>query len=192
MSRAVVLCDLDECVVDLLAEWCRHYHQVGGELLTPEHFTKYRWEEQVNRPDLFRQVLKSGGLFSSAPPRPGAVEALGRLWNRDIDTYLVTAVMADNARAYDAKMGWLWRHMPWFPRDRVIFTQHKHLVRGDYLIDDSSDNLNKWADAQPYIRGIAGGMALLIDRPHNVSDVRHTRVDDLAHAVECVIQGRLV
>ena len=179
MIKPVVLVDMDEVLVDLLAEWCVHYEQVGGEHLRPEGFKHYGWENQVENKELFLKVLKSGAIFSSATARPGAVEGFKALC-ADFDTYIVTAVMRNCSRTYDAKLGWLWRHFPWFDRGRVIFTTQKHLVKAEYLIDDSVTNLKRWAgQEESYDRNPR--VPLLMDRPFN-QEPYFDRVSNLLEA----------
>ena len=173
----VVLVDMDEVLVDLLSAWCAQYHQLGGELLAPACFKHYGWEDQVGDKKLFLQVLKSGGMFYSAKPRSGALEGFKALC-RDFDTFVVTKVMSNAGRTYDGKLHWMWRHFPAFDRGRIIFTGHKHLVHGDWLIDDSVANLDAWCRADP-----AGERTpILMDRPFNQEELSFHRVSDLMEA----------
>lgn len=179
--KPVVLVDMDEVLVSLLDAWCAHYLQLGGEHLVPEDFKHYGWESQVKNKELFLQVLKSGAIFSCAAARPRAVEGFAMLCER-YDVFIVTAVMKNCSRTYDAKLGWLWRHFPWFDRSRVIFTSQKHLVHGDFLIDDSVTNLDAWVRADPAGERIP----VLMDRPFNQETLPYHRVADLVEAFEFV------
>ena len=175
-----ILCDLDGVLVDLLPEWLLQYRQLGGEPLTAKNFHSYNWEDQVRNRELFLQVLKSGGLFSSARPMPGALIGFDNLRKKH-DVTVVTKVMGGSSRAFDAKIGWLWRHVqPQIPTDQIIFTGAKELVRGDVLVEDSPQNLVSWLGANPK------GMGFLIDHPYNrhFGHMNVTRVSSLVEVGE--------
>ena len=175
-----ILLDMDGVIVDLLPEWLLHYRQVGGEPLTPKNFHTYNWEDQVQNRKLFLQVLKSGGLFSSAQPMSGALVGLANLRKKH-DVTLVTKVMGGSSRAFDAKIGWLWRFVrPQIPTADIVFTGAKHLISGDVLVEDSPQNLVMWLAANPL------GMGFLIDHPYNkhFGHIRVTRVSSLVEVGE--------
>lgn len=175
----VALVDMDGVLVDLLREWLACYKDVGGEYVPYESIVTYHWENSVKDKQLFVKCLESAGIFYSAKPLPGALDGLHMLRELTPHVHIVTKVMAGNSRAFDAKGGWLWRHVhPKFPRDQVTFTSAKHLVQGDYLIEDSTENINQWLAHNPT------GHAFLVDQPYNqgYTHSRCTRVQNLRHA----------
>jgi 5'-nucleotidase len=79
------------------------------------------------------------GIFSLMNPMPGAVEAI-RALEADFDLYVLSTAPWDNPSAWQEKVECIRR---WFGAGeeaplykRLILSHHKHLNRGDYLIDD--------------------------------------------------------
>lgn len=78
-------------------------------------------------------------LFAVMRPMPGAIEAVTELATL-FDTYVLSTVPWGNTTGASQKIAWVQRH---FGREegsplwkRVILSHHKHLNRGDFLVDD--------------------------------------------------------
>jgi 5'-nucleotidase len=79
------------------------------------------------------------GLFALMTPMPGAIEAVTEL-STIFDTYVLSTVPWHNTSGATQKIEWIQNHFGaeqgsplW---KRVILSHHKHLNRGDFLIDD--------------------------------------------------------
>ena len=79
------------------------------------------------------------GLFALMDPIPGAIETVTELAGL-FDTYVLSTVPWGNTSGASQKIEWIQQH---FGKDkdsplykRVILSHHKHLNRGDFLIDD--------------------------------------------------------
>ena len=79
------------------------------------------------------------GLFALMEPIPGAIEAVTEL-TKIFDTYVLSTVPWGNISGASQKIKWIQDHFGseqgsplW---KRVILSHHKHLNRGDFLIDD--------------------------------------------------------
>lgn len=79
------------------------------------------------------------GLFALMPPVPGAIEAFRELAGL-FDTYILSTAPWQNPSAWEHKVEWVHLHLG---RDegspaykRLILSHHKHLNRGDFLVDD--------------------------------------------------------
>jgi hypothetical protein len=72
--------------------------------------------------------------------------------------FLCTHACSD--ACYEGKMDWLRQHMPSMV-DKVIFTEHKHLLAapGRVLYDDRDENIDAWE--------AAGGIGRLVPRLWN-------------------------
>jgi 5'(3')-deoxyribonucleotidase len=79
------------------------------------------------------------GIFALMPPIPGAVEAYGVLAEH-FDTYILSTAPWDNPSAWSDKLLWVKRYLGERARKRLILSHHKHLARGDFLIDDRTKN----------------------------------------------------
>ncbi|WP_167043481.1 hypothetical protein [Salinibacterium sp. ZJ454] len=83
------------------------------------------------------------GIFSLMDPLPGAIEAYTEL-SRVFDTYILSTAPWGNPSAWQHKVEWVHEHLgkaegtPAYKR--LILSHHKHLNRGDYLVDDRPNN----------------------------------------------------
>lgn len=79
------------------------------------------------------------GLFALMPPVPGALEAFEELAGL-FDTYILSTAPWGNPSAWQHKVEWVQVHLgidegtPAYKR--LILSHHKHLNRGDFLVDD--------------------------------------------------------
>ena len=175
MSKLQILCDVDGVLCDLLTEWLNSYADAGGERLYASDIPEYNWENYVADKQLFLRILKSGGIFASAKPLPGALEGL-RLLREQHEVTLVTTVFG--SRAMDNRRGWLFRYVrPDIQTPDIIFTGKKHMVSGDALIEDAPKNLDKWLAAHPSGRGF------LVNHGYNAA-YSHSRVTRVASVFE--------
>ena len=66
----------------------------------------------------------------------------------------------------EEKADWLDKHFPFIPWQNRILCGHKHVLRGDVLIDDRSYNLAAF-----------GGRGIQFTSPHNVNTNGFDRAD---------------
>ena len=83
------------------------------------------------------------GIFALMPPMPGAIQAYRTLATA-FDTYILSTAPWNNPSAWQHKVEWVKLHFgaaegtPAYKR--LILSHHKHLNRGDFLIDDRLAN----------------------------------------------------
>ncbi|MBR4913173.1 MAG: hypothetical protein IKZ54_10100 [Bacteroidales bacterium] len=79
------------------------------------------------------------GIFALMEPMPGAIEAVHKLAEK-YDVYILSTAPWKNPTALNDKLAWVKKHFGAEEGSvfykRVIFTHHKDLCHGDYLIDD--------------------------------------------------------
>lgn len=84
------------------------------------------------------------GLFALMPPMDGAVEAFTEL-STLYDTYILSTAPWGNPSAWQHKVEWVHLHLGRAPGTpaykRLILSHHKHLNRGDFLVDDRPHKL---------------------------------------------------
>jgi 5'(3')-deoxyribonucleotidase len=94
-------------------------------------------------PDLLKiykgQLDNIPKLFSWMVPMPGAIETFKALAEK-YDTYILTTAPWKNETALQDKKDWLNKHFGELIKKKVIFSHHKELLIGDYLIDDRPVN----------------------------------------------------
>ncbi len=83
------------------------------------------------------------GIFALMDPMPDAIESYRDL-SKVYDTYILSTAPWLNPSAWSDKVEWVQRHLgaeadtPAYKR--LILSHHKHLARGDILIDDRPNN----------------------------------------------------
>ena len=68
-------------------------------------------------------------------PIEGAVESFHELAQL-FDTYILSTAPWNNSSAWHDKHVWVKKHLGPAAEKRLILSHHKHLNRGDFLIDD--------------------------------------------------------
>ena len=187
MSKLTVLVDMDEVIVNLVDSWLDMYHQLGGERKTREDIKSYSMDGQFRDMALFWKAIDRAPAMRIAKPLPGAIEGLRRLYETH-DTFIVTYARTESwGKAHEAKLAWLWQHAPWFDRDKVIFARHKHLVRGDVLVEDNPQTIARWLDQERRV------WAYLIDQPWNRGERTYfvDRVNSLSDVADALCGGEI-
>ena len=94
-------------------------------------------------PDLLKiykgQLDNIPNLFSWMVPMSGAIETFKALAEK-YDTYILTTAPWKNETALQDKKDWLNKYFGELIKKKVIFSHHKELLIGDYLIDDRPVN----------------------------------------------------
>ncbi len=118
-KEKVLYVDMDNVLVDF---------QSGIDALAPEDKEAYKGAYD-NCPHIFSKMV----------PIKGAIESFKQL-SAVYDTYILSTSPWDNPTALNDKLDWIKRYLGDMAYKRAIFTHHKHLNKGDYLIDDRTKN----------------------------------------------------
>lgn len=78
------------------------------------------------------------GIFLDMEPMEGAIEAYKKL-SEKFDLYIVSTAAWSNPSSFTDKRLWIEIHLPMAAR-KLFLTHNKHMVVGDYLIDDRLAN----------------------------------------------------
>ena len=78
------------------------------------------------------------GFFRILKPMPGAIESYNKLAEH-FDVYILSTAPWSNPHALTEKVEWVKQYLPRAYKN-LIFSHHKDLNMGDYLIDDSEKN----------------------------------------------------
>lgn len=106
--------------------------------------------------------LYEPGYFLNLEPNVNVVSAIKELIDnhKEIDVYIMSAVLSDSKYALNEKKEWLQKHLPEISMEKCIFppcgSDKKDFIPNgvrsdDFLLDDYSVNLNAW---EPPARGI--------------------------------------
>ncbi|WP_223883464.1 5' nucleotidase, NT5C type [Arenibacter lacus] len=79
------------------------------------------------------------GIFALMDPYEGAIDSY-RWLSENFDTYILSTAPWENPSAWHDKLLWVKKHLPEVAYKRLILSHNKHLVRGDFLIDDRTAN----------------------------------------------------
>lgn len=115
-----VMIDLDDTTADFLGQFS-HLDSVGPDDVT----------------DMYEP-----GFFLRLKPVPGALKAVRDIIRLGYDVWFLTQPLAESSDSYKEKVQWVGLHFPELI-GKIIMTQDKGHIRGDYLIDD---NAKKWQD----------------------------------------------
>lgn len=160
MSRKILYVDMDGVICDF---------ESAFDKLDPRVRIEYQGQED-----------RIPGLFALMDPIPGAITAVTELAG-PFDTYVLSTVPWGNTTGASQKIEWIQRY---FGADRasplwkrVILSHHKHLNRGDFLVDDRHRNgAAQFADHNPGGEWLHFGSDRFPDWPAIVAYLR-TRVD---------------
>lgn len=178
-SRPVVLIDQD----DVLAEYIKGV----TEAFNKKFYTSYMPEQckSWNLCELFGeeiiQVMHEPELFINLEPVNDAIDVFKRLYySEKIEMYIVTAA---HPRTVEAKFAWIEKHLPFFPKKQVIVCSAKHMIKGDYLLDDGMHNIYDFAKA--------GGKPIVFERSHNREEIHKFPTVDGWIAFEKYLENEL-
>ncbi|MBG6212808.1 MAG: hypothetical protein LH475_12120 [Cryobacterium sp.] len=119
--KKILYIDLDNTLVNV---------QSGIDRLTNAEYRRYE-----------KRLDEVPGIFARMEPISGAIDAFHTL-AQSFDTYILSLAPWDNASAWQHKLEWVQEHLgadaggPAYKR--LILSHHKHLNRGDFLVDDGS------------------------------------------------------
>jgi 5'(3')-deoxyribonucleotidase len=132
---------------------------------------------------LFKDIIASAGFCESLHAYPGAADAVKQLV-ATFDVRVVTAFMSNSKTWCYERTQWLQRFMN-IDADRVVFARHKHVVAGDFFIDDSPQHVERWMAHNPE------GVGIIWTRPYNVREnvPSAVRVSTWAEVFELVAEN---
>lgn len=99
--------------------------------------------------DAVFSIINAAGVADDyLQPFPGAVEGVRRV-AQYASVYFVTAQLRTSPTWVYDRDRWLIRHFGKEQGEKVVYTDHKYVVCGDYLVDDKPENCREWAAAWP-------------------------------------------
>lgn len=153
-----ILCDLDDVMWDLCGHWTDRIANDCGVSVSPNDITEWdmcRFYPTLTREQVYAPLF-APDFFKDMNPIEDARETVGRmLWEGD-SFYVVTAT---HYKTVGAKIEEMLRLFPMLSKNDVFITPMKERIFGDILIDDSVENVMKFART--------GRPAILFTRPHN-------------------------
>lgn len=150
--RTQLFVDMDGVLADFDRGFSKHFAITPGE-----------YQEQWGETRFWASVVSTEGFFADLPVIPGAREFMA--WAEGLRPIILTGLPRSGDRPYREKSDWCRRCFPGVP---LIGTasrlKHLYCRKGDLLIDDRKDNVERWVEA--------GGKGFLFTGPDDFSAVR--------------------
>lgn len=143
---AVIGCDVDYTVVDLMPTWWRWLEGITntekdiksvGEVVDYNLGMYFAQElDKVNRCGL--DFYRQDGLYDTLKPDPISVKVLQTLHNAGHEIVFVSAIKGRHTKS---KAEFLKRNFPFL--SGIVYTKEKQYVSCEVFIDDRAENINK-------------------------------------------------
>lgn len=161
-----IFVDMDEVIADTYGAHIEIYNAEHNSNLTAEECAgKEVWHMVPEaHQDSVRKHARRRGFFRDLKPIANSIAVLEKLASQH-DIYIASAAM-QFPNSLEEKSEWLDNYFPFIPWQNRILCGHKHILKGDVLIDDRSYNLKHFEN-----RGI------LFTSPHNINTIGYERAD---------------
>ncbi len=94
------------------------------------------------------EYVNEDGFFDKHKPIPGAVPGLAQLHDAGLLIVIATSPTR-NANSAAEKKRWIAKHFPFIKHRHVMVGSLKHLLKGDFFIDDSPSQQTNYRKAWP-------------------------------------------
>lgn len=162
--RKSIAVDMDEVIAEMMTKILTIYEKEHGKVLTRDKYWGKRLQD-VPEVMAYRPLIFEKGFFRDLPVMKDSQEVLQELSER-FDIYIVTAAMTFR-NSFEDKYDWLEEHFSFIPWRNVVFCGDKHIIKTDWLIDDTPYNLKNFS-----------GTPLLYTSSHNTREDRYRRVNN--------------
>lgn len=89
--------------------------------------------------EVFKDFKNKKGYFINKKPIKGAVEAFKKL-SQYYDCYIVTTPVWSNPDCWKEKRLWVEKYLGKCATKKLTLTHNKNLIKGDYIIDDTTNH----------------------------------------------------
>lgn len=172
----ILFVDMDEVIADTYGAHIELYNaEFKGELTTDSCAGSEVWRMvPESHQESVRKHATRRGFFRTLKPIAGSKEVLAKLSSK-YEIYIASAAM-QFPNSLEEKSEWLDEHFPFIPWQNRILCGHKHILKGDVLIDDRSYNLEHF-----------DGRSLQFTSPHNVNTKGFERVNSWFEVAEALL-----
>ncbi|MFX0556347.1 5' nucleotidase, NT5C type [Maribacter sp. CXY002] len=162
----VIYVDMDEVIADTYGAHIEIYNQEFNANLTKQDCLGNEVWKMVpeGHQESVRKHATRRGFFRNLKPIEHSIEVLSKI-NEAHELYIASAAM-QFPNSLEEKSDWLDEFFPFISWQNRILCGHKHILKGDVLIDDRSYNLEHF-----------NGRSLQFTSPHNVNTNGFERVD---------------
>ena len=163
-----VLIDVDDVVAGYRKKYVEEAERELGRSFFPLH---ENWDVEVDLALSPEEIMRMNlicngpGFAASLPEMEGAVQGVQEL-NEFLDVYFVTAPVSRSPTWIFDRTAWLVEKFGNVLGKKIVPTKHKHIIGGDFFIEDKPANAMKWVKEQHRI-GNHEARAYLRDWPYN-------------------------
>lgn len=162
----IIFVDMDEVIADTYGAHIEIYNKEFNGNLTKElclGTEVWRMVPETHQESVRKHATRRG-FFRDLKVIAYSQEILAKLTEKH-NVYIASAAM-QFPNSLEEKSEWLDEHFPFIPWQNRILCGHKHILKGDVLIDDRSYNLNNF-----------DGRSLQFTSPHNINTTGFERVN---------------
>lgn len=157
MKKKILFVDCDDTIENFCEVWVKELNKKYNMDYSTEDITE--WDIQKFYPDTTKEelleVANSAKFWDKVKPKRDAIVYLSLLQDY-FDIYIVTSGSYRSMYYKVPKI--IKKYFKFIPEQNIICCTDKHLLNGDYLVDDNPANL---IDGNPSYKGI------LYSAPHN-------------------------
>ena len=183
MKKKIVKVDIDGVIRNMTSAMCDIYNRDFNENVEPcdivyydvdMQFPRIRSELGIPAAEYFFKNNCKLVTYKLTRPYNGVQEALKKLHDAGFHVVIVTWQSSYEAKQQTLKF---LNHFK-IPYDDICFTRDKHIIKGDYIIDDNPEFLSNENETAKKI---------VISAPYNTSYTSAERYDTLLDAVNSII-----
>ncbi|MFS4468758.1 5' nucleotidase, NT5C type [Maribacter sp. 2210JD10-5] len=154
----VIFVDMDEVIADTYGAHIEIYNkEFNGNLTSESCMGNEVWKMVPEaHQESVRKHATRRGFFKDLKVIPNSQKVLQKL-SKKYEVYIASAAM-QFPNSLEEKSDWLDEYFPFIPWQNRILCGHKHVLKGDILIDDRSYNLQHFE-----------GRGIQFTSPHNVN-----------------------
>lgn len=139
-----LLVDMDAVIAHWGPEFDRCLDAFGADAAgIPRTANQEVWDLEAGRTDgekaIIRQIMREPGFYTRLKPITGAKEALKSALAAGHDVRIVSSPFISNPTCASDKLAWITKHYGSHWASRLVLTNDKTVVHGDFLIDDKPE-----------------------------------------------------
>lgn len=138
----IIVCDIDNCLNDLMLKTIELYNTRYGKTLKLSDITAYNFSECLSQQEEndICALFQEKELWDSLQPLPDSQWGIETLMNMGHKVVFATATHECNLQW---KCDWMAKYFPIKSTREIIRIQDKSLLRADVMIDDCMEHLTK-------------------------------------------------
>lgn len=171
--QKIIKVDVDGVLRNLLPKMCELYNDYYNENVTPEDIKNFDLKDSFNKcEDPIEWFFQKNGsyVYLNSTLFFNAKEAMDILHKKGY--YIIIVSNQPTHKQIENTLEWLKENEIYY--DSICFTEKKHLILGDIIVDDNIDNLNNCHECEK----------ILIDAPYNRIEGNYKRFNNLFEFVE--------